>query len=190
MNNPLFSQHIVLMGVCGCGKTTIGNALSNKLQWMFYDGDSFHIKANIEKMRHGFPLTDKDRVGWLETQRNHLLNLSKKGISSILACSALTKQYRNILANPFIAKKIPNSHLSFIWLRVNSKKIKKRLSKRKGHFMNPNLIESQFNTLEIPNSNKENIPIYEVDASPKRINIILQHCLYYQYKLLNQYLMS
>ena len=134
---------IVLMGVTGSGKTTVGTMLAKDMGWDFHDADDFHPAANVEKMRQGIPLNDDDRIPWLNAlgdlvQRAHD---TRKGI--ILACSALKHSYRELLRR----EKLP---VQFVYLCGPQDLIKERLEARKGHYMNPALLPSQFATLEEP----------------------------------------
>lgn len=130
------------MGVSGTGKTTIGKLLSKTLDVPFFDGDDFHPEANISKMASGKALNDNDRHDWL-VALNYLLK-SKEDSGAIVACSALKKSYRTILRN--------NLHrdLHFIFLDGSFELIQSRLEQRKGHFMTSQLLQSQFETLEVP----------------------------------------
>lgn len=132
---------IVVFGVTGCGKSTVGELLANKLQLPFYDADQFHPLENVEKMAQGIPLTDKDRLPWLEILGQHLEQWeSNQG--AVLACSALNEKYRRILQT------VPVIH--WVLLEGSKELIRARLNSRVGHFMNPNLLDSQFETLEKP----------------------------------------
>lgn len=132
---------IVLYGVTGCGKTTIGALLADQLDVPFYDGDHFHPKANKEKMNAGIPLTDEDRIPWLDNIARNMISWEKQG-GAVLACSALNEKYRKIL------KVVPQIH--WVLLQGSKSLIKSRLASRIGHFMNPALLDSQMNTLDIP----------------------------------------
>ena len=135
---------IILMGVCGSGKTTIGELLAKKLNCDFSDADSFHPEENIEKMRVGIPLQDDDRWPWLNNLRRAIENWQEQNVSHILACSALKQSYRDILA--------PNNdeNIIFVNLKGSPELILKRLKARKDHYMNPDLLQSQFDALEEP----------------------------------------
>ena len=134
---------IVLMGVSGSGKTTIGALLSEELQWDFFDGDDFHDSSNKEKMAAGIPLTDSDREAWLSTLRDLVIRLRRERKNGIIACSALKHSYRRYLMTDA-------EDVSLVYLKGDFEQIKKRLNDRKGHFMGESLLESQFSTLEEP----------------------------------------
>ena len=133
---------IVLMGVTGSGKTTVGSQLSEELGWSYYDADDFHPRANVEKMRSGTPLDDADRRPWLEALRDLIRNCLEQDESAVLACSALKGSYREYL--------LIDGRVRLIYLKGDYGLIQKRLSDRRGHFMNPGLLDSQFTTLEEP----------------------------------------
>lgn len=133
---------IYIMGVSGSGKTTIGQILSQQTGLPFFDADDFHPAANKEKMKAGIALTDEDRIPWLQNLHRLATDQSKiKGV--IIACSALKEKYRNILTNGI---KQPE----FIFLQGTYEAILNRVEKRTGHFMPPKLLQSQFDSLEIP----------------------------------------
>jgi len=133
---------IVLMGVTGSGKTTVGKLLSAELNWDYYDADDFHSPANVEKMKSGNPLDDADRKPWLETFRDLIRNRLERAENCVLACSALKASYRDYL--------LINDEVRLIYLKGNYGLIQKRLSDRNGHYMNPKLLDSQFEILEEP----------------------------------------
>ena len=134
---------IILMGVSGSGKTTIGARLAQALGWPFYDGDQFHPPANIAKMQQGIPLTDADRWPWLHALRAHIETCIHQGVSAVLACSALRQAYREHLS-------IDEAEVRLVYLKGNYDLIRKRLAQRRGHFMPPELLASQFAALEEP----------------------------------------
>jgi gluconokinase len=134
---------VVLMGVSGAGKTTIGELLSERLGWPLLDADDFHPPSNIEKMRSGIPLTDDDRWPWLDRLNALLREKDSNGESVLLACSALKQKYRDRLAAGC-------SNLRWVHLKGSFELIKSRLKARKGHYMKAGLLESQFATLEEP----------------------------------------
>jgi gluconokinase len=135
---------LVLMGVTGSGKTTIGQLLSKETGWRYADADDFHSAANKAKMHAGIPLTDEDRKPWLTTLHQLLLGWYEAGISGILGCSALKKCYRDELT-----PQIPAVNLRFILLDVPRPILEERLHERKNHYMNPDLLQSQLDTLEV-----------------------------------------
>jgi gluconokinase len=134
---------LILMGVAGSGKTTIGQLLAQELRWPFYDGDDFHPPANIDKMSRGVALTDDDRVAWLASLRQLIERLLGEHQSAILACSALKQSYRHDL-------KGEDDEVQFVYLKGDRDLMRRRLEQRSGHFMKVNLLASQFETLEEP----------------------------------------
>jgi gluconokinase len=134
---------VVLMGVAGAGKTTVGGRLAAQLGWPFYDADDLHPSANVEKMRRGEALTDGDRVPWLARVRSLIGELRREGQSAILACSALKQAYRDYLADG-------SGDVRFVHLAGDFALIEQRLRGRVGHFMRPELLASQFAALEEP----------------------------------------
>ena len=134
---------IVLMGVSGSGKTTIGRALAKSLRWGFSDADDFHSAANVEKMKKGIPLTDEDRKPWLRSIRAAIEQWNRDEPGHVLACSALKGRYREILGRD-------DPEVKFVYLQGSFDLISQRLKERKGHFFNPALLRSQFEALESP----------------------------------------
>ncbi len=134
---------VVLMGVSGSGKTTIGTLLAQRMQAHFVDADDYHSDSNIELMRQGLPLDDEDRGPWLTRLNEVLQAAEERGESVVLACSALKEEYRDLLL-----KGIADARL--VYLRGSESLIASRLSTREGHYMNPQLLASQFATLEEP----------------------------------------
>lgn len=133
---------VIVMGTTGSGKTTIGTLLAEDLGWEFADADDFHPPANVQKMKHGIPLTDADRLPWLLTLRNKILQWHAEGRSAILACSALKQCYRDELrATPGV---------KFVYLKGSYELFSKRVLARKGHFAKQDLLASQFADLEEP----------------------------------------
>lgn len=133
---------IVVMGVSGSGKTTVGQLLAKALGVPFYDADNYHPQANVEKMAQGIPLTDEDRLPWLERLREAIALWQKNG-GAVLACSALKVAYRDILS-------CNNGRVEFLYLKGSHELLRERLSTRKGHFFPVNLLTSQLATLEEP----------------------------------------
>jgi gluconokinase len=133
---------IVLMGVSGVGKTTVGRALAGELHWHFADADDYHSAANVAKMHAGFPLTDEDRAPWLQSLRTAILDWLASKQNVVLACSALKASYRDIL--------LVNANVRLVYLRGSPELVAERLATRHGHYMDPHLLQSQFATLEEP----------------------------------------
>ena len=132
---------IIIMGVSGCGKTTLAESLAQKLGYVMIEGDSWHPPQNVEKMRQGIALQDADRAGWLDALAGQLqLHLD----GSVLTCSALKKIYRDRL------RKADAPATRFVHLVLTPDQAKQRVSSRQGHYFNPGLVDSQFDTLEVP----------------------------------------
>jgi gluconokinase len=142
---------IVLQGVTGSGKSTVGKLLAQQLGWKFFEGDDFHSPANIEKMRRGMPLDDDDRRPWLEAIRESIRKMVERSENAVIACSALKHSYRQMLRI--------TDEVVFVYLKANIDTVRERLRNRTGHFMDPDLIQSQFDTLE------ESEQALRVDAS-------------------------
>jgi len=132
----------VLMGVCGCGKSTVGRVLAQELGWTFLDADDMHPQSNVEKMASGVPLTDEDRWPWYDRIVAELRRLTASGRHVVLACSALKQAYRDRLARA--------GDLRVAYLKGDAAAIEPRIASRKGHFMPASLLASQFATLEEP----------------------------------------
>jgi gluconokinase len=136
---------VVLMGVSGSGKTTIGELLAERTDAIFADADDYHPAANKEKMAAGHPLNDQDRQPWLETLNRLMRDWYRDGKNGILACSALKQKYRDTLEQD-----MPEGAVTFVWLDGSAELIGERLAARHHEFMNPKLLESQIKTLEPP----------------------------------------
>jgi len=133
---------VIVMGVVGAGKTTVGRMLAEQLGWEFADADDFHPKANIEKIRHGISLTDADREPWLESIRSSIVQWIKNGQNVVLACSALKRSYREKLH--------VGPEVRFVYLKGSPALIAERLSTRHGHFANEQILAGQFHDLQEP----------------------------------------
>jgi gluconokinase len=149
---------ILIMGVSGSGKTTIGQMLAAQLNWQFQDADDLHSPANIEKMHQGIPLTDADRRPWLRSIRAQIDRTIDHHTNLILACSALKAAYRQDLD-------VGADRVEFVYLKGSIELIQQRLKQRTGHFMNPDLLKSQFADLQEP----DDAIVIEIDRSPAEI---------------------
>jgi gluconokinase len=132
---------VVLMGVTGSGKTTLGQLLAGQLGWAFVEGDAFHPQANVQKMHRGEPLTDADRSPWLRALRARIDELAVAKQSAVVACSALKQAYRDVLSRG-------RPEVAFVHLTAPAAVIRDRLDHRRGHFMPAALLDSQLATLE------------------------------------------
>ena len=152
---------ILLMGVSGSGKSTIADHLARRLGWRYEDGDRFHPASNVAKMSAGHPLTDEDRWPWLQAIADEIDRLAVSGEHAVIACSALKRAYRDILVHG-------RDDVRIILLDGAHDLIAARLTARKGHFMPPGLLTSQFATLERPGVNERPI-IVSIDAPVEAI---------------------
>ncbi|MCC0178679.1 gluconokinase [Waterburya agarophytonicola K14] len=148
----------IVMGVSGSGKSTVGKLLSDRLNCDFYDGDDFHPPHNVDKMDRGIPLTDSDRISWLQDLRQLIEQKLQKGETGVLACSALKQKYRSILQHE-------DRRVIFIYLQGDYNCIRSRIEQRQGHFMKADLLTSQFAVLEEP----ANALVVDVSLSPETI---------------------
>jgi gluconokinase len=149
---------IIICGVAGVGKTTIGQLLAQEMEWEFYDADDFHSVANIAKMKSGVPLTDEDRQPWLDKLRELIEQCLVARKNAVLACSALKKAYRDCLR--------VSEGVKFVFLRGDRRDITKHLRQRREHFMNLALIDSQFEDLEEPEPSERALSL-ELGGSPR-----------------------
>ena len=148
---------IVLMGVAGSGKTTVGTMLAETMKCSFLEGDSLHSKENIDKMSHGIPLTDDDRVPWLAAIHVRILDFFERGQDLVVGCSALKLQYRRLLA-----KDVP---ITWVYLKGSPALIRTRLRHRPRHFMKTDMLASQFEALDEPSD----ALVVDISASPSTI---------------------
>jgi gluconokinase len=151
---------VIVFGVSGAGKTTIGKLLAEQLGWRFYEGDDFHPRANIEKMRSGRPLTDEDRCPWLERLREQITRSIAAKENAVLACSALKRAYRDRLR--------VSDDVKFVFLRGDYALVAEQLRQRLGHFMNLELLRSQFADLEQPEPD-EDVLTSELGRTPQEL---------------------
>src|ERR1051325_11078527 len=151
---------VIVFGVSGAGKTTIGKLLAQELGWKFYEADDFHSQASIDKMHAGVPLTDEDRQPWLDDLRKLIERSVSTKEDAVLACSALKKAYRQRLR--------VNDEVKFVYLRGSYELIADQVQKRHGHFIDPGLLKSQFDTLEEPEPN-ENAVVVELGGTPHEL---------------------
>ncbi len=148
---------VLVMGVVGSGKTTVGRLLAEQLAWEFADADDFHPASNVEKIRHGVPLTDDDRWPWLHALRGAITRWLSEGRNVVLACSALKRAYRRELE--------VGPDVRFVYLKGTADLIAQRLRLRHGHFADDKILASQFADLEEP----EDAVTVEIAASPPQI---------------------
>jgi len=148
---------VIVMGVVGAGKTTVGKLLASQLGWKFADADDFHPQSNVDKIRHGVPLTDEDREPWLDHLRKAIIVWIASGESVVLACSALKSAYRVKLA--------AEPEVRFVYLKGSSPLITERLRSRLGHFADESILASQLADLEEP---AKAITV-DISASPDQI---------------------
>ena len=145
---------VVVMGVTGAGKTTIGRLLAAQLGWPFADADQFHPQANVEKMSRGITLTDADREPWLAAMRSAIQQWISRNESAVLACSALKRSYRSEL--------MVGPEVRFVYLRGDYETVARQLRMRHGHFATEAILADQFATLEEP----ENVVVVDVGRDP------------------------
>lgn len=153
---------IIVMGVSGCGKSTIGALIAQRLGAKFIDGDDLHPRANIEKMRRGEPLNDHDRAPWLERIRDAAFSLENKSEQGIIVCSALKKAYRDQIRDG-------NQNVTFLFLDGDKALIIERMRARKGHFMKTDMLESQFATLQRPSAEETDVFTISIASDIDRV---------------------
>ncbi|WP_445404341.1 gluconokinase [Acinetobacter vivianii] len=151
---------VIAMGVCGTGKTLIGELLSERLACDFVDGDTLHSVANKSKMSQGIPLTDEDRLPWLQAIRQVIKTKQSMGETTVFTCSSLKRMYRDILRGQ-------DQNIKFLYLKGSYELLQQRLAARSGHFFDPSLLQTQLDTLEEPDA-CEAITI-DIALSPEQI---------------------
>lgn len=160
-------QSIILMGVSGCGKSSVGSALAQALGAKFIDGDDLHPRANIQKMAGGSPLNDDDRAPWLARLNDAAYSLAHKNETGIIVCSALKRRYRDRLRDG-------NANLQFLFLDGEFDLILARMQARAGHFMPVGLLQSQFEALERPADDESDVLRIDISGS---LGQVVENCL-------------
>ncbi|CNK57910.1 gluconokinase [Yersinia aldovae] len=160
-------RSIIVMGVSGSGKTTVGEAVARQIHAKFIDGDDLHPRANIQKMGSGHPLNDEDRMPWLERLSDAAYSLNHKNETGIIVCSALKRRYRDRLREG-------NQGMVFLYLKGSFDVIMERLKARSGHFMPTDLLKSQFEALEEPGAEEPDVICVDIDAD---IDEVVQRCV-------------
>ncbi len=149
---------VVMMGVSGCGKTTVGRLLAKRLDWAYYEGDAFHPPENIEKMSQGVSLDDVDRGPWLASIKEAIDRCADGASDAVFSCSALRRQYRRTLSADVV-------DIRFVYLKGDFRTIRDRVKSRDRHYMKANMLESQFSSLEEPDDAIE----MDINNSPQDI---------------------
>jgi len=160
-------RSIIIMGISGCGKSSVGEALARVIGAKFIDGDDLHPKANIIKMAAGNPLNDADRAPWLERIRDAAFSIEQKNETGVIVCSALKKRYRDIIREG-------NNHLLFLHLCGSFELVLERMKARKTHFMPVELLQSQFDALEEPLASETDIKKIDIDGT---LEEVLERCV-------------
>lgn len=153
---------VVVMGVSGSGKSTIGKLLAASLNWEFSDADAFHSVANVEKMSHSIPLSDEDRMPWLHQLQSAIAQWLQEDKNVVLACSALKSSYRQILWQD-------SQRMRLVYIKSSFALLQQRLQQRQSHFMSQNLLQSQFDALEEPEDSIEVDAVQSATASVTQI---------------------
>jgi gluconokinase len=160
-SSPRKPSVVVVMGVSGCGKSTIASMLAHRLNWIYEDGDWFHPQSNVRKMHAGEPLTDEDRWPWLHGIAAWIDASRRVGNHGTVACSALKRAYRDILVGE-------RTDVRIVYLKGEQDLIARRLAARDGHFMPPSLLDSQFAALEEPQPDEHPI-VVSIVPHPREI---------------------
>src|SRR6267154_3924426 len=159
--SPPAPAAVVVMGVSGCGKSTIGALLASRLRWEFEDADWFHPASNVDKMHSGIALTDEDRWPWLDAVATWIDQTRRSGGHGVIACSALKRRYRDVLIGD-------RADVRLVYLKGSEELISRRIAARHGHFMPRSLLHSQFVALEEPGPDETPITI-SVEPTPPEI---------------------
>lgn len=165
-NGPGGAMVIILMGVAGSGKSTVGRLLADTLGWRYCDADDFHPRANVEKMARGIPLNDEDRQPWLAALQRLVARSVAAGEDMVLACSALKHSYRERL-------RVDRAAVRLVYLKADPELIRRRLAQRRGHFLGPDLLASQLAALEEP----PDALVVDAALPPPAIIAAIRHCL-------------
>jgi gluconokinase len=152
---------VIVMGVSGSGKTTVGTLLAGRLHWEFEDADWFHPAANVDKMHNGIPLTDEDRWPWLRAIAAWIDATRRAGRHGVIACSALKRRYRDLLIGD-------RADVRLVYLKGDEKLIARRMATRHEHFMPPGLLRSQFDALEEPGPDENPVTV-SIEMQPREI---------------------
>lgn len=158
------TRALVVMGVTGCGKSTLGMALARALGWQFIEGDSLHPVENVEKMRSGIALNDEDRAPFLRSVAAAIAAGREAGV--VASCSALKRQYRDSI-------RAQAGNVRFVLPLIDRDKLKERLAQRQNHFMPPALLDSQLATLEMPSEDEGVITVDAMDATEAQVKSVL-----------------
>ncbi|MGC6406716.1 gluconokinase [Bisgaard Taxon 45] len=151
----------ILMGVSSTGKTSVGTAVAQRLGIKLIDGDDLHPRANILKMGQGMPLNDADRAPWLERIRDAAFSLEQKSEVGIIVCSALKKQYRDLIRD--------GNEVTFLFLHGPFELVLERMKQRKGHYMKPDMLKSQFDILEIPQADEPDVIPISIEGTFEQV---------------------
>jgi gluconokinase len=161
-NSSAATAIVIVMGVSGCGKSTIGALLASRLHWEFEDADWFHPASNVDKMHRGIPLTDEDRWPWLAAIAGWIDNTRLAGRHAVIACSALKRRYRDVLVGS-------RADVRLVYLKGDETLIARRIATRHEHFMPRSLLHSQFDALEEPGAADENPVVISIEPEPREI---------------------
>ena len=159
--SPPAPAAVVVMGVSGCGKSTIGALLASRLRWEFEDADWFHPASNVDKMHSGIALTDEDRWPWLDAVASWIDQTRRSGGHGVIACSALKRRYRDVLIGD-------RADVRLVYLRGDEALIARRIATRHEHFMPRSLLHSQFEVLEEPGLDESPITV-SIEPQPREI---------------------